>query len=312
MEGSLQGVIPILCTPFDESGEVDAESLVSLVRWLVSAGVQGIALFGWGSEMYALSENERAEILRVVHAEVSGKVKLVVGSGAPATETAVRWSREAEEGGADALMVIPPYVQKPDFVTLREYFAGVANATALPIMIQDAPFISGVTLGAPLLAQWRRDFPNLCCVKVETTPTLTKMEELRQVDGGLTLFGGLNGLYMLEEFARGSVGTMPACEFPEVCLRVHQLFNAGERAEARKLFNRYLPFIRYGLQFGISHAVHKEILRMGGIIRSSRVRGPNRQMDDSIRRDMLDCLDGAPLLALTGSDPHGSARKLGG
>jgi len=72
---SLQGVIPILCTPFDDSGEVDEQRLLSLVLRLLSARVHGIAIFGWGSEMYALSENERGEILRVVQAEIANKVR---------------------------------------------------------------------------------------------------------------------------------------------------------------------------------------------------------------------------------------------
>lgn len=103
----LEGVYPILATPFTEQGEVDENSLRELVRFQLHAKVDGIALFGMASEMYTLLDEEKARIAEIVVDEVKGQVPLVFGSGHTGLEVAVQLSKRAEKQGADALMVLP-------------------------------------------------------------------------------------------------------------------------------------------------------------------------------------------------------------
>lgn len=295
----LEGVYPILATPFTSTGEVDEPSLRELVKFQLEAQVDGIALFGNASEMYTLLEREREFIADVVQDEVKGRVPLVFGSGHTGLEGAVHLSKWAEKAGAAALMVLPPYMVKPDSKRMEAYFTAVAKAVDIPIMLQDAPIASGVSVPVSVMNNLSRACDNITCVKVEAPPTTAKITEvLEQTEGRLSVFGGLNGIYYYEELCRGAVGTMPACEFPDICVQIYQLFKAGDQKGARQLFYKYLPFIRIGTIAGYATAVHKEVLKAGGVIRSAYVRNPNAPIDDRLRKEVFDTLKGLKPLVL--------------
>ncbi|WNQ14106.1 dihydrodipicolinate synthase family protein [Paenibacillus aurantius] len=294
---TLEGVYPILATPFTDRGEVDEESLRELVRFQLQAKVNGIALFGNASEMYTLLEREREVIAAIVTDEVKGRVPLVFGSGHTGLEGAVQLSKWAQKAGADALMVLPPYMVKPDGKRMIEYFSAIAKAVDIPIMLQDAPVASGVSIPVSTMAKLAKECENISYVKVEAPPTTVKITEvLEQSEGRLTVFGGLNGMYYYEELCRGAAGTMPACEFPDVCVEIYRRFVSGDRESARALFYQYLPFIRIGTVAGFAMSVHKEVLKEGGVIQSAYVRNPNAPIDNILRKEVLE--------TLSGLDPH--------
>jgi dihydrodipicolinate synthase/N-acetylneuraminate lyase len=287
----LEGVYPILATPFTNEGEVDEASLRELVRFQLHANVNGIALFGMASEMYTLLDEERVRIAEIVVDEVKGRVPLVFGSGHTGIEGAVHSSKRAEKAGADALMVLPPYMAKPDNKRLYDYFAAIARAVNIPIMLQDAPLASGVNMSAAVMAKLAKDFDNIRYVKVEAPPTTLKITEvLDQSDGLLTVFGGMNAMYYYEELLRGAVGTMPACEFPDACVTIYEAFKAGDLDTARRTFYQYLPFIRIGTIPGYAMSVHKEVMKVGGVIASSYVRNPNAPIDDLLKKEVFETL----------------------
>src|SRR5436190_6868242 len=134
----LQGIFPILNTTFHEDGSLDLDSQLRLVRHLLESGAHGLGLFGNASEGYALVADERTRILRLVNKEVNGRVPLVVSSGHSGTDAAVLLSREAEDLGADALMVLPPHYMKTDAEGQMHYFGSIARAVRIPVMVQDA------------------------------------------------------------------------------------------------------------------------------------------------------------------------------
>src|SRR4051812_38261688 len=119
----LEGVYPILNTTFHDDGSLDLASQARLVEHLLEAGAHGLGLFGNASEGYALNASERQQILKVVRKEVNGRIPLVVSSGHTGTDIAVELSREAEDQGADALMVLPPFFLKTDGDGLLFYYA---------------------------------------------------------------------------------------------------------------------------------------------------------------------------------------------
>src|SRR5579862_7977549 len=113
-ERKLEGVYPILLTTFHDDGSLDPESQRRLIHLLLEEGAHGMGLFGNASEGYALSGDERRQLLALITSEVSGRVPLVASSGHTGTHVAVELSRESEDLGADALMVLPPYYLKTD------------------------------------------------------------------------------------------------------------------------------------------------------------------------------------------------------
>lgn len=287
----LQGVIPILATPFTDQGTVDLRSLDRLVDFLLAEKVDGIALFGMASEMYTLTEYEREVILQAVVRRIAGRTPIIVGTSYSGAQGAVQFSVQAAEAGAAALMIMPPYVAKPDERRMLEYFSAIADAVDTPIMIQDAPNASGVNMSVALICRLAREIPSIQYVKIEAPPTTTKITALlEQSEGKIAVFGGMNANYLYEELCRGVVGTMPACEFPDVCRKVFDAFMSGNKAEARRLFYRYLPFIRYGTQPGIAMAVHKEILYQGGVIAAPVVRNPNAPIDAATKRELAELI----------------------
>ncbi|MET3505695.1 dihydrodipicolinate synthase family protein [Halalkalibacter oceani] len=297
----LRGVYPILATPFDENYEVDVESLERLIQFQLDAGVDGIAIFGNASEMYTLTEEERDLISQIVIKEVNGKVPIVFGTGATGLAQAIHYSKKAEEMGASALMVTPPYMVKPDAKRIYEYFAEIAKVVNIPIMMQDAPIASGVTIPVEIMVTLARNCPNIKYVKVEAPPTTIKISEvLQKAEGKLKVFGGLNGMYLFEEIRRGAVGTMPACEFPDVCVKIFSLFDEGKQDEAKKLFYKHLPLIRIGTLAKYAMSVHKQILKDGGIISTANVRNPNVPIEESIKAEIDLITKELDLLALNG------------
>src|SRR5262249_35675016 len=142
-------------------GVLDLHSQARLVHHLLDAGAHGLGLFGIASEGYALVAEERRTILRLVGDEVRGRVPLVVSSGHTGTDAAVELSKEAEGLGADAVMVLPPYFLKPDAEGIFQYFDAISRAVRIPIMVQDAPLMTGITMPAALLVRMGREIENV-------------------------------------------------------------------------------------------------------------------------------------------------------
>jgi 2-keto-3-deoxy-L-arabinonate dehydratase len=277
---SFTGIFPIVNTTFTDDGRIDVESQRRLVRFMLDCGAHGLGLFGNASEGYALSEEERRKLLKVILDEVRGAVPVVVSTGHTGTDVAAAISREAEDMGASALMVLPPYYMKPDAEGVFHYFATVSARVTIPIMVQDAPLLSQVPMGPEQLARMAREIEHVRLVKVEAPPTSAKVSRLRQLAGNsLTLFGGLNGHFFLEELARGAVGTMPGSDMTDVFVRIWDAWTSGDAATARAEFTKYLPLIRYELQPGMGVGVMKQNLFDAGIITSARVRHPTRTLD---------------------------------
>src|SRR5690349_1415607 len=132
-----EGVFPILVTPFDEAGRIDEESLRRVVEFNITSGVHGLGV-AIGSEVYRFSEAERVQVTRIVSDQARGRVPVVINTGAQGTELAVLYSRQAEDAGADALMVMPPTFVGVGAVETRAYFKAISDAVRIPIFIQDA------------------------------------------------------------------------------------------------------------------------------------------------------------------------------
>lgn len=291
MSQQLRGLVPILATPFTANGELDLPSLRRLTEFQLTSGVSGTAVFGMASEGFALTAQERRRILATVVEVVSGAVPVVAGVNATSTVTALEQAREAADGGATTLMVLPPFMVRPSPAQLVDFFGEVAAATDAEVMVQDAPGVTGVAMPVPLVAQISA-LSGVTSVKVEAPPTALKVSGLRAaLPDGVAVFGGQNAQFVLDEYARGAVGTMPACEFPDLLGPVLTAWENGEQAKARAEFTRLLPLIVFGLQPGAAWAVHKEVLVRRGLIATACVRRPASDLDDQARASLDTILD---------------------
>jgi dihydrodipicolinate synthase/N-acetylneuraminate lyase len=280
----LRGIYPILAMPFDDSGGIDVETLQREVEYLIAAGVDGMGI-ALASEVPMLTEAERDLALRTVVAQVRGRVRVVMNTGAAGTDLAIHHSRRAEELGADALMVLPPPTATTTASETIAYYRGIAAAVKVPIFIQD---VATAPVPPSLAVQLATNDEHVWYMKVEAPPTPPRVAEAVQRAGGrLTVFGGAGGAFFVEELRRGARGTMPGSTIPEVFVRVWELFEAGRIDEAEAVFAPFATLIRLLAQgTGISFYLCKEVLRLRGVFNTTRVRRPATEPDELAYREV--------------------------
>lgn len=288
------GVFHILATPFRADGALDTDGLPRLVECALATGITGFTILGIAGEAHRLTDEERRRVVETVVKEVRGRVPVAVGVSASGTHLATAFARMAREHGADALMVAPPTGLK-NLDTVAEHYRIVAAATGLPIVLQDEPVTTQVNMPAPFIAQVCADLPLIEAVKLEEPPTLPKITRLRALFGSrVAIFGGLGGVYFFEELSRGADGAMTGFPYPEALRAIREHFVAGRRDEARALFYRWLPLIRYesqpGATPGTAVGIRKEILRRRGWIASALVRPPAPALDAGTHAELSEIL----------------------
>jgi dihydrodipicolinate synthase/N-acetylneuraminate lyase len=282
---TLEGIVPILITPFDENGRIDGGSLCSLVEFNVMVGVHGLGV-ALGSEIFKLTEAERAEVVGTVVRAVAGRVPVVINTGANGTDLCIAQSRQAEAAGADALMIMPPSFMPISAEETFEHFRAISQAVSLPIILQDIP---QAPVPPGLALRIAEACPTVHAIKVETLPVATKVGDMTAAAGDrLVVFGGAGGAYFIEEMRRGARGTMPFCSQPAAFLEVWTRFREGDEAGARRVFDAAFTGInRLGAQGGdLFYHVHKQLLVRMGIIRTAYVRSPTVRIDATTREEI--------------------------
>ena len=144
MTDELRGCYPILATPFAPDGEIDGESVVRLIRHLWEVGLPGFTMFGLASEFYKLNDADREFLIGHAFEARSPGQTVIVSVTAHSWEVAVHQARRAEEAGAEALMLLPPFFLGPSEADLRRHVLEVAGAVSVPIMVQYAPAQTGM------------------------------------------------------------------------------------------------------------------------------------------------------------------------
>jgi 4-hydroxy-tetrahydrodipicolinate synthase len=287
----LQGVLPITLTPFTEDGDVDEASIETLVEDYLGAGAHGLTILGIMGEAARLLDAERETVLRRYLRAVDGRVPVVAGVSARATRMAIEYARRAEDAGAAAVMLAPPDNTK-NLDLVFAHFRMVAEAVSVPVVVQDEPVNTGVTMPAPFLLRLLNEIEGCRYLKLEETPTLPKISAVRAgVTAPVGIFGGLGGLYLYEELLRGADGIMTGFGFPQVLVRTYELFTAGEREAAREHFFRYLPIIRYEAQLGVGGVtIRKQVFARRGAIRSPHARFPAPPVDELTLAELDDLI----------------------
>ena len=285
----IEGVVPILITPFFDDGRIDEASLRSLIDFNVDAGIDGLGV-ALGSEVFKFSEAERAEIVRIVVSQTNKRVPVIIHTGAAGTHLAVQHAIAAEKGGADALMIMPPTFFPVGADEIFDYYSAINAAVSIPMILQDIP---QAPISPGLALRLADNCKNIKYIKVETLPMTQKVADMaKAVTGRLTIFGGAGGVYFIEELRRGARGTMPFCSQPAEYVAVWNLFNQGDETGARKVFNdAFIGMNRLGGQGGdLFYHAHKQLLVRRGIIRTAHVRSPTMKIDPLTQREIDDVL----------------------
>jgi 4-hydroxy-tetrahydrodipicolinate synthase len=286
----VHGVYNITPTPFLPDGRLDEASIVTLTRFTIDRGVDGLTILGVLGEADKLTESERDRVIATTIEAAGGRVPVCVGTTHAGTDGCVAQTRRAVELGASAVMVAPPTLARSSDAALRRHYLSVAGAVDLPIVVQDHPASSGVLMSVEFLARLGDEAPRCRFVKLEDEPTPMKVTQLLESNPRLRVVGGLGGVMFLEELRHGACGTMTGFGFPEILVEIYRAFVAGDRDRASEIFYRYCPLMRFENQARINLAIRKHIYHRRGAIASARARQPYAEPDPGTLSDLDDLL----------------------
>ncbi|HEX8259487.1 MAG TPA: 4-hydroxy-tetrahydrodipicolinate synthase [Rubrobacteraceae bacterium] len=237
------GAFTALVTPF-KNGEVDVEAVESLVEFQIEGGIDGLVPCGTTGESPTLSEEEDRLVIETVVRVTAGRVPVVAGTGSNNTASAIKYTKMAEEVGADGSLQVAPYYNKPTQEGLFRHYAAIAENTSLPLVLYNIPGRTNVTIAPETITQLA-EIPNIVGIK-ESTLSMNMVSDIRRLcgeefdilsgDDPMTLpllaLGGTGVVSVASNIAPGAVSDMVAA------------MNSGDLARGRELHYRLLPLIR--------------------------------------------------------------------
>ncbi len=271
----LAGIYQILQTPFSDQGDIDWDSFARQIAFCVAAGVHGLVVPALASEFFTLSDAERRAVVEFAARETAGRIPLVAGVQGITLRSAQDFAQQAAKCGVAALMAMPPYLRKASKSAVRDYYRQLAQYDR-PLIIQNAPAPIGSPLSPSELCELLALEDGIQYIKEETVPILQHISEIITLDAGHCqgVFGGVNGIYLIDELQRGACGNMPAGGFVDVQVKIYDLFRAGEVAAAERIHFRLLPLLNYAMVYGVS--LHKFVLWRRGVLASPFARDPQK------------------------------------
>jgi len=278
----LKGVYPILATPFSGEGDIAYDDIENLTEKLVRGGVHGLLLFGFASEFYKLTDEEREKIAEVVIGTVNKRIPVVVSITDHSTEVAVKKAKVVERMGADALMILPPFLLGTSDRDVYEHIVAVGEAVNIPVVIQYSPGDTGVAIDVSVFLKAGEEVSNVQYLKVESQPSGVMISEIeKRSEGRIKCFVGNAGFQMLDALERGAVGIMPGCSLFDIYLEIYNKFVSGNKTKAREIHSKFLPLLNFiGQSQEVINKFEKMILKKRGIIKSSYCRKPTFEPDE--------------------------------
>lgn len=275
-----RGLWGVLATPFHEGRlDVDEASMRRQVELHRSVGSTGLVALGVFGESANLEPQERIEVVKVV-AGAAADLGLVIGLAERETGPAIAAGRALlESAGRPAALMVQIPTAHPEALT--EHLVSVHEATAAPLVVQDYPVVSGITIRSAELLRAIADLPFIAAVKSEAPPTSRAIAELC-AGTEVPVFGGLGGLGLLDELMAGASGAMTGFSHPEGLAAALAAWDRGGFAAARAAYAPWLPLVNFEAQAGVGLAIRKRILQERGILASGSVRPPSPSFPESL------------------------------
>lgn len=261
-----------MVTPFHEDGSMDIDSAVKLAEKLVGDGADALILSGTTGESPTTHQPEKDDLVREVKAAVAGRAMVVAGAGSNDTAHAVRIAQGAEKSGADGLLVVAPYYNRPSQEGVYQHIIAVTEATSLPVMVYDIPGRTGVKIDFETLERLSRH-EQILAVKDATGDVPGGFRKMR--DTGLEYYCGDDSLNFawLAHGASGVVsvaGHVIAAGLRSLITEVDD----GDLPAARAEFAKQEPVIDAIMGGGQGAVMAKEALKLQGVLPSAAVRLP--------------------------------------
>jgi 4-hydroxy-tetrahydrodipicolinate synthase len=236
------GVYPMVFALFDSSGNLAREAMRRQIKALLASKVHGIAILGMATEVNKLSTIERRTLMEWAAEDIDGAVPLAVTVAESSIQGQIDFAKGAAAVGAKWAILQPPPVKGIPESELIRFFGAVADASPIPIGIQNAPEYLGIGLSHSGISKLHKAHPNVKIVKLEA-PALAISRLMEQVEGTLDVFNGRDGIEMIDSMRAGAVGIIPGAEVADLLARIFDLMAAGSVEEAERRYREILPLL---------------------------------------------------------------------
>ncbi len=234
------GTLPALVTPFRD-GAVDEDALRALVERCIEGGVDGLVPCGTTGESVTLSTAEHTRVVRIVVEQANKRVPVVAGAGTVSTAHTIELAEIAKHAGAEGLLLVCPYYNRPTQEGLEAHFRAVLRAVPMPTILYNIPGRTGVDLSVETLARLS-DVPEIVGMKEATGNVLRSQQIITTCGDRFTVLSGDDALTLpILSIGGKGVISVSANLFPKETSDVVRLFNAGKYDEARALHLRMAP-----------------------------------------------------------------------
>lgn len=237
-KSGFSGVYPMVFALFDAKGNLAREAMRRQIKALLASKVHGVAILGMATEVNKLSTLERRTLMDWVAEDVGGTVPIAVTVAESSIQGQIDFVKAAASVGAKWAILQPPPVKAVPESSLIEFFGAVADASPIPIGIQNAPEYLGIGLSNTGISTLHKRHPNFKIVKLEAT-ALAIGRLIDQVEGTLDVFNGRDGIEMLDSMRAGAVGIIPGAEVADLLARIFDLFDTGSAESIKHAESRY-------------------------------------------------------------------------
>lgn len=237
-------ILTAMVTPFKESGEIDFDATRQLVNHLIDHGTDGLVVAGTTGESPTLSDDEKLQLIKFVIETVNKRIPVIAGTGSNNTSASIELTKEAEKAGADGIMLVAPYYNKPSQEGLYQHFKAVAESTKLPVMLYNIPGRSVVNI-EPATVIRLSEIPNITSVKEASGDLDAAAEMISNTSDDFTVYSGDDSmtLPMLSIGGDGVVSVASHVIGSEMQDMV-QKFKSGDVTGAAELHRHLLPIMK--------------------------------------------------------------------
>ncbi len=235
------GSLTALVTPMHADGRIDEDALARLIDWQIAEGTQGLVPMGTTGESPTLSHEEHERVVELTIARAKGKVPVIAGAGSNATAEAISLAAHAQKAGADAVLVVTPYYNKPTQEGLYRHYKAIVDATDIPVIIYNIPGRSVVDMSVETMARLAQE-KNIVGVKDATANLTRPLHTTRACGAGFIQLSGEDhtALSFLVAGGQGCI-SVTANIAPRLCAEMHAAWAKGDIKQAMAIQQRLVP-----------------------------------------------------------------------
>jgi len=253
-----------MVTPFDKNENIDFQKLSKLIDYLLNNGTDSLVVAGTTGESPTLSEEEKVALIQYSVKEAAGRVPIIAGTGSNNTKASIKLTKKAEEAGADAVMLVTPYYNKPSQEGMYRHFRAIAEETSLPVMLYNVPGRTAASL-APETTIRLAEIPNIIAIKEASGDLDAITKIVAETPEDFAVYSGDDSLTLpaLSVGARGIVSVASHIVGPEMQEMIKH-YTEGNTAQAALIHQKLLPLMK-GLFAAPNPSPLKTALQLKGL-----------------------------------------------